>query len=301
MQINSLLNFFIGMTLTFGCFSLIVSSVVEAVSSAMAWRANNLVDGIRKMLNDRNLGALVNDVLNHAAVNPFSPGAAAGGAASGAPATKPSYVEPLHFAAALIDAVKAEGVRQSQAGAPDKGAAPQPSLRDAIAQLPDDQIRTYLASLYDAAGNDEKAFQAAVASWFNSSMDRLSGVYKRKTQIWGFCIALAMAVLLNIDAVHIAKALWADPKLATAIAAPARPEDYQAMMKSWSASFPFGWPQIYAEGVGWLLLPLGWAITASAALFGAPFWFDTLQRFVQLRGTGPAPGESKSMAAQTRA
>jgi hypothetical protein len=23
--------------------------------------------------------------------------------------------------------------------------------------------------------------------------------------------------------------------------------------------------------------------------FGAPFWFDTLQRFVQIRGVGPEP------------
>jgi hypothetical protein len=34
----------------------------------------------------------------------------------------------------------------------------------------------------------------------------------------------------------------------------------------------------------------GWILTILATLFGAPFWFDTLQRFVQIRGTGPESG-----------
>ena len=33
----------------------------------------------------------------------------------------------------------------------------------------------------------------------------------------------------------------------------------------------------------------GWLITAGTTLFGAPFWFDLLQRAVQLRGTGAKP------------
>jgi hypothetical protein len=37
---------------------------------------------------------------------------------------------------------------------------------------------------------------------------------------------------------------------------------------------------------------MGWLIAAGAALFGAPFWFDVLQRFVQLRGTGRPVGTS---------
>jgi hypothetical protein len=36
---------------------------------------------------------------------------------------------------------------------------------------------------------------------------------------------------------------------------------------------------------------VGWLVTAAAALFGAPFWFDLLQRLVNLRGTGTKPDE----------
>jgi hypothetical protein len=38
-------------------------------------------------------------------------------------------------------------------------------------------------------------------------------------------------------------------------------------------------------------------ITAFAALFGAPFWFDTLQLIIRLKGAGPSPQEKKSGAA----
>jgi hypothetical protein len=34
-------------------------------------------------------------------------------------------------------------------------------------------------------------------------------------------------------------------------------------------------------------------VTASTTLFGAPFWFDLLQRAVQMRGTGSKPEERR--------
>lgn len=40
----------------------------------------------------------------------------------------------------------------------------------------------------------------------------------------------------------------------------------------------------------WLLVSLiGWVITALAVSLGAPFWFDTLNRFMQLRSSGSPP------------
>ena len=43
----------------------------------------------------------------------------------------------------------------------------------------------------------------------------------------------------------------------------------------------------------WLIKLLGLAITIAAAALGAPFWFDALNRLVNLRNTGKIP-ESKS-------
>jgi hypothetical protein len=39
---------------------------------------------------------------------------------------------------------------------------------------------------------------------------------------------------------------------------------------------------------------VGWLITAVATLFGAPFWFDALERVVRLKGSGPSPAEKRA-------
>lgn len=48
-------------------------------------------------------------------------------------------------------------------------------------------------------------------------------------------------------------------------------------------SFWAAWPG------GWLLKVVGWGLTIGALSFGAPFWFDLLNRFGSLRGSGAKP------------
>ena len=43
-------------------------------------------------------------------------------------------------------------------------------------------------------------------------------------------------------------------------------------------------------GAGGLTI-FGWLLTAFAVCLGAPFWFDMLNRLVNLRGTGANPAE----------
>lgn len=59
------------------------------------------------------------------------------------------------------------------------------------------------------------------------------------------------------------------------------------------------WEKTKEESNGtWFLKIIGWLITALAISFGAPFWFDLLNKLVDLRGAGskpqPAPGPVKS-------
>ena len=44
---------------------------------------------------------------------------------------------------------------------------------------------------------------------------------------------------------------------------------------------------------------LGWILTILALSLGAPFWFDTLNRFMNLRNAGRAPDEPRSKAGKT--
>jgi len=52
-----------------------------------------------------------------------------------------------------------------------------------------------------------------VEKWFDNSMDRLSGWYKRRAQLLAFTIGFLIAVFANVDSVLIANQLWRQPAL----------------------------------------------------------------------------------------
>ncbi len=75
----------------------------------------------------------------------------------------------------------------------------------------------------DKPGTSDEDFlarmQGNIETWFNDTMDRLSGWYKRKAQMAAFLIGLAAALLLNVDTIHLASQLWKEPALREAISA----------------------------------------------------------------------------------
>ena len=57
-----------------------------------------------------------------------------------------------------------------------------------------------------------------------------------------------------------------------------------------TASLPIGLTEVPKRDQ-WLTIALGWLITALAVSLGAPFWFDLLNKFVNIRASGKAPEE----------
>jgi hypothetical protein len=57
------------------------------------------------------------------------------------------------------------------------------------------------------------------------------------------------------------------------------------------------WVKLSERPLSFVSPLIGWIITAFAALFGAPFWFDTLQSLIRLKGAGPSPAEKKDKTA----
>jgi hypothetical protein len=165
---------------------------------------------------------------------------------------------------------------------------------------------------------DPEKIKTELANWFDNGMDRLSGVYKRRTQCVNFFIALFMSLLLNVDAITIAKSLWDQPTLVANLKVADKIPSTDEARKYLEANLPVGWPdgllQRYKKDAngkplgsvfsgneifGWdgLVAILGWLITSIAALFGAPFWFDALQMVTRLKGSGPSPDEKKERRA----
>jgi hypothetical protein len=274
---STVLDLAIGLIFTFLIVSLVTSAATETVASALSWRANTLLQGVKDLLNDPNFTGLALAIYNHGLVNPQSKGNATGQAQLSA---QPSYIDPKQFADALIDLT---------------GFAAGANVADMQAKInatvTDPQLNKMLNGIVARAGADIDRVRTGIADWFDNAMDRVSGVYKRKTQLWALAIALVLVILLNVDTIKIAQALWDQPMLVKDLPPAATGENaQQALQQLQSLGLPFGWDQqavsYFQSGVNWLFVIFGWLITAVATLFGAPFWFDTLQRFVQLRGAG---------------
>ena len=57
--------------------------------------------------------------------------------------------------------------------------------------------------------------RAEIARWFDSAMDRVSGDYKRYTQLWSVILGLLVAAAFNIDTIKIVHAALINPILMT--------------------------------------------------------------------------------------
>ncbi len=279
---STVLEVAIGLIFCFCSVSLIVSSVNEGISSFLKLRGKYLLEGLKTLLNDRTGTGLVLDLYNHARLNPGGTGTAAGVEELHG---LPSYVDARQFAVALNE------VLQAASGTPG-------DMLAAIEHVPDVQLRGVLRNMYQRAGADLQRFEAEVAYWFNNAMDRLAGDYKRTMQWCALLVGFALAVLMNIDALHLFKVLWAHPALMLQVDTTPLLDAHSALANLNATSLPIGWerpPFTYEDGaLAWTYtfsecaqMAAGWAITASSTLFGSPFWFDLLQKVTHLRGTGP--------------
>lgn len=77
------------------------------------------------------------------------------------------------------------------------------------------------AVLSSAAINSLRDAEAKLAEWFNSSMARVSDLYTRNMQFLSLFVGLMLALILNVDTLHLAGTLWNDPALRQTVAAAA--------------------------------------------------------------------------------
>jgi hypothetical protein len=270
---STVLEVAIGLTFCYGTVALIVSTLQEALAAAFRLRANTLLAGVKSMLNDPRFDGLARAVYLHPLVNPHTDGVTAHERDM---RTRPSYIEPAHFAIALVDSLWKVPGDFAQ-------------LANAIETIPDPQVRQVMRGLYGRA-RDLQQFQDMLAGWFDNAMARMSGTYKRRQLLISLLLALLLAILFNIDSIHLFRTLWQQPSLTAHLRdAPGAldPAVFDAMM-----ALPIGWTHFPpAAGADFALQFAGWLVTASTALFGAPFWFDLMQRVVRMRSTGSRPEE----------
>ena len=161
-------------------------------------------------------------------------------------------------------------------------------------------LRTFISLVTLPSSN----LNLGVQNWFNANMDRVSGWYKRKTQFVLVLISIVLVAGLNIDTIRITKEISKNSTMRNAIVAAATKtgSDSTKFFKSnihdidstvSTLGIPLGWNRCYCNAEDIISLIFGLMLTAAALSLGAPFWFDLLNKFTNLRYSGPKPDENK--------
>lgn len=190
-----------------------------------------------------------------------------------------------------------------------------------VAALPEGPLKRSVEAFLASSGHDYDELRAELERWYDDKMDRVSGWYKRRTRMVLFIWGIVIAGAFNADTIVLARTLYtsstlragmavaAQPCLAAAVpSAPASPAPTTPPVPSGSLQcvvdqmgsvralgLPLGWNRdgpAWPEGTRALVLKvLGLLVTAGALTLGAPFWFDLLNKFVNVRATGQPPAK----------
>ncbi len=353
-MLNAVVEIAIGLIVLYSVLSLGCSKVNELVATVLSLRARNLRKAIRHLVGNK----YTTKVYKH----PFITSLYLGDAKPAKGIKKliqkftkppgPSYLPADKFVIALLDvtcptAVTADPPLPPDPGdrleyalvrAPEQSGSPAdaspgtpatpPSVGLAIVaeidQVTEETLKVALQTLWRAASGNVVTFRAGVEEWFNHTMDRATGWYKRTAQIMALGLGLTIAIALNVDTVHVTERLWSDGPVRSAVLAqvnklpppttiattttivgtpaPTPPaseappttaasigdqvSDIQDSLSQLSSlQLPLGWEEGQRPD-SYPLALVGWVITAVALSLGAPFWFDLLNKVTALRGGG---------------
>jgi hypothetical protein len=301
---STTLDVVIGLIFVYLAVSLVCSALNEVIEMRLRNRSKDLERGIRELLTNTvpasgTTDAKGVDIVQKLYDHPIISGLFQGNYATATVKRRlPSYIPSRNFALALMDL----------AGLSAAGAA---SLRETAMAFAatNEKVSKTMVTLLDAAGNDANRLRQNLEEWFDSSMDRVSGWYKRRTQYIIFSLGMILAAVANVDSVAIVRTLSTDSGVRDALiaqakeyaaghqpaaggaAAPAPPETAQASLDRSVETLrhlglPLGWDGLGPIGpYGWTMKFLGIFMTGLAVSLGAPFWFDLLNKFIVVRST----------------
>jgi len=131
----------------------------------------------------------------------------------------PNYLPAETFVDAPLGTLLNLGTAQaSPPGSPEFDRITISDLADAVNQLSDNQAKKVFSSVLTGSADLQEARQRLEA-WFNNSMERVSGIYKRYPQFWLYIWATAIVIWLNVDTIEIIQRLLADAQFRGTLAA----------------------------------------------------------------------------------
>jgi hypothetical protein len=234
----------------------------------------------------------------------------------------PSFIAPEDYSLAILDVLTKAGMPQ-QKGDDELGMG----FEEFIGKLKSEKLKNYLLAVYKEAElkAKEKAvkladFRTALEDKFNNVMEHAGLWYKRKAYFLSFFIGLLLAIGLNVDTIGMTRTLWDNPALREQVALTAEyyvnqdDEGQQAKAleeykKLDEIGFPIGWSfenadhdpetpynmqDFPTDAAGWAAKVVGILITGLAVAQGSPFWYDLLNKLVNLRVTAQSDGDEQT-------
>lgn len=173
--------------------SVIVLALVEGISGFLNRRGKNLQDALEAMLTK----GVATELIAHPLVQSL------GKAGNNGKLKVPSYLGPTMFSQAMTDLIAKGRDAKTDIG---KG------YETFLAAIPDDNHRKHVQKIVGDKVESVEELQQKLEAWFNNSMDRLSGAYKRNTQWFSRGFAVSLVLVLNVNTITMAKVLWNDPE-----------------------------------------------------------------------------------------
>lgn len=347
---NNILDTIISLTLIYALLSILVSVLLEWWNHRKKARAKFLKQAVFQLLDDPlnvNFGEIF---YNHFLVDglKFREGK-----------RPPQYISSSLFAEVLIDILANRRLHHQpieMTGFSDD-AGKEFRLQDeakeddvmkrfalALEELNPSPLTDTLRSLWQKSDSKYEVLKQLLSNWFDDYMDRVSGWYKTKQRTKLMVFGFGVAIVLNVDSLHLLKVISMDDTLRGRLIAQAEKAaaEYEQQGSAQSTNvasltneqlihkadsilaisneldLPIGWndnqapwswikpkPETKAltsngllmyfdkrnRGEPWFvfLYFVGIAISGFSLSFGAPFWFETLVKLINIRRAGKKP------------
>jgi hypothetical protein len=307
---STVLDWAIGIIFVYLLLAVVCTTINEWIAGITSVRAKTLEKGIAQLLDKQPTSdtskTFLDEFYDHPLVSGmFTPGK------SGA-AGHPSYLPSRTFATALMD-LATKGIQ---------GTITFEQLQNGVKTMPSGSVQRALLALIQNSSGDLTRAQKNIEQWYDDSMQRVSGWYKRRTQYVTIAIAVVLTLATNADTIRFGHMLWVNPTLRSAMVeqAKSRTDTGKEAARSETVEYPkgsitpvhtkitnideemkplkplLGWSE---EDWNDLHDPsklsshlLGWILSIIAISLGSPFWFDTLNKLMNIRNAGKKPQTS---------
>lgn len=315
---STYLNFLISLVFIIALCSVILSIIYEAIAYYMKSRGDFLKNALEQVLNDTvhegqlNLTELF---YAHPQID----------LTKKTYRHLPAYISSQNFAQTLVDALCNKHIRDnlSITSNPLESA----TIKDPLALKVDNKLQLFNAAvenfgycdlqillngfISNADGSLDKLYRN-ITQWYEEYMNRVSGWYKIKVQKNLFMLAVIVCIAMNMDFFKISLSLMNDKNLTEHIAKIAETYNPPAKIDSitnaadlqkaielknnivdtlYKLNAPILWQNESLASIkkNWFFKLVGWLIMAVALSFGSPFWFELLNKLVNIRKTGIKP------------